>query len=289
MPALSSVGGNLMRRFWAVCLLWLVFSGTGAAAAGYDDFAEGMSAVNAGHADRAVKAFTAALADGDLSPNLVPIAYFQRARAYMGKGRCDLAHDDLTVSAKLKADYEDVYLLRAASDECAIDYPAAVADLGQAIALHPMPATYFGRGRARWYTSDFAGAASDFEKGLETANTKAPYTVLWLELCRMRAGALDPARASDDLSDLDLDGWPAPLFDLFRGRATPDDVKAAAAKGDTASAAGRQCEADFYIGEWWLAKNNNSEAKPLIDAARSGCPHNLVEYRAATVEFERLK
>ncbi len=51
----------------------------------------------------------------------------------------------------------------------------------------------------------------------------------------------------------------------------------------------RQCEADFYIGEWQLAHLNAAAAKSLFENALEKCPANFIERGAAKVEIARLK
>ena len=105
-----------MRRLWTGGLLWLALSATGASAAGYDDFASGLSAVVNGRSDKAIGFFTRALAAGDLNANLVPVAYLGRAQAHLFKNECDQAVADATSALKLKADNYEAYQLRGRAD-----------------------------------------------------------------------------------------------------------------------------------------------------------------------------
>ena len=102
-----------------------------------------------------------------------------------------------------------------------------------------------------------------------------------------RAGTLDQAALAADLSELDVDDWPAPLLDLYRGKMSADKVYSEAASRDAQTAINQKCEADFYIGEWQLARKNETAAKPLLQQAASECPHNFLEYFTAQVELKR--
>ena len=61
--------------------LALCLAASGALAAGNDDIARGLSAVNRGDNSQAIVFFSSALASGNLEPGLAQIAYFDRARA----------------------------------------------------------------------------------------------------------------------------------------------------------------------------------------------------------------
>jgi lipoprotein NlpI len=276
-----------MSRLLASCLISLILSAPGAMAAGYDDFASGLSAVNRGDNDQAIANFTAALAAGDLHANLIPVAYLERARAYAAKSQCPAAREDTMAALKLKSDYEDALMLQAGLDECVADHKAAVDDLTRAIALRALPARYFARGRAHWNAGEFDACAADYRSGLTAATDKPPYRVLWAELCELRAGKLDPAAAEKDVSD--IDDWPRTIFDLFQGKASPAEVDTAAAKGDASALPGQSCEASFYKAEWQLARKNEDEARRLLSGAQKICPRNFVEFGAAKIELDRLK
>ena len=276
-----------MSRFWFAFLLAFVLGATAVAAAGYDDFALGVSAFNRGDAEQAMADFTAALNAGDLNPALLPIAYVDRARVYYAKGECSLAAADLAAAMKAKPDYVDAYLVRAQTDECLNQDQAAIADFTQAIALAPTAVNYAGRGRTRWDVGDFAGAADDYAQAVKLS-PKAPYYLLWLELCRMRAGTYAQGKAVQEVDALDFDDWPETILDFYAGKGTPEAVLQAAAS-DPDKLVYRQCEANFYVAEWRLSQLNSEAARPLLEDAVAHCAHNMREYSAARRELRRLK
>jgi len=278
-----------MNRVLAAALFFAVGGGS-ALAAGYDDFSRGVNANNRADPDAAISAFTAALAAGDLAPGYVPNAHFGRARAYLQKDKCADALSDLDEAIKLKADNVDAYLMRGVANACLNKPDAALADFNAAIALRPNATLYETVARFQWNYGSFPQAAGNYAQAAKLAakdNPHRPFTLLWYAMSADRAGTLDQVMFAADVSKLDIDDWPAPLLDLYRGKTTADKVYREAASRDAQTAANRKCEADFYIGEWQLARKNEAAAKPLLQQAVSECPHNFVEYFAAQVELKR--
>jgi rhomboid protease GluP len=60
----------------------------------------------------------------------------------------------------------------------------------------------------------------------------------------------------------------------------------------TLGAAGNEverCQAQFYIGEWDLLRDDPTEAAVALRAAAGSCLKTRVEYDGATAELKRLK
>jgi lipoprotein NlpI len=259
-----------------------------ASAAGYDDFARGISANLQGDAPLAVTSFSAALAAGDLNPTLIPAAYRGRAIAYLRQGQCKAATADMDEFIRLNPGDVQGLELRGDAHACAGELAAADADLSQVIALRPDRTAYWNRGRLRWRQKNFGVAADDFAQVVQLQPENG-YAVLWLELSRVRAGALDPKVGAHDVEQLRNDDWPLPLIKMFVGETKPDDMALAASHGDSDKIANQQCEADFYVAEWWLAHNDSASARPLLETASQKCPKNFVEYAEAKFELSTLK
>lgn len=259
-----------------------------ALAAAYDDFARGISANLQGDDALAVTSFSAAIAAGDLNPTLLPAAYRGRAIAYLHQKQCKQALADLDEFVRLKPGDVQGAEFRGNAHLCLGEFAAAESDYSQAVAAQPSRETYWVRGRVRWRMHDFSGAADDFAH-VVSLQPDFSYAVLWLELSRARGGTLDPKIGVHDLDELDSRDWPTPLIKLFVGEAKPEDMAAAAARGDADKISNQQCEANFYLAEWWLARNDAATAKPLLQAAANKCPKNFVEYDGARFELGLLK
>jgi lipoprotein NlpI len=260
----------------------------GTFAAAYDDFARGISANLQGDNAQAVISFSAAIAAGDLNATLLPAAYRGRGLANLRLGQCKSAIADLNEFTRLKPGDVQGLELRAEAFACAGEFSAAESDLTQVIVARPERGAFWNRGRIRWRMKQFAGAADDFAHVVELEPENG-FAVLWLELSRARGGALDPKVGEHDLHELDSNDWPAPLIKLFLGDAKPENISTAALHGDADKVINQQCEADFYIAEWWLARNDTASAKPLLESAYQKCPKNFIEYAEARFELGTLK
>ncbi len=266
----------------------MVFACGHAMAAGYDDFAHGVSANNIGDSDAAIAFFTSALSAGDLSPALQPVAHLGRGSAYLRKGKCTDAASDAAAAIAAKPDLWDAKALHAAASACLGQFDAALADYAAVLAVRPSFGSWFARGLIHWRTGDFAAAAADLRQAARL-EPKHAYNALWLALVSARGGAPDEAGARAAIDRIDSDDWPAPLLALYADLAKPEDVDARAAKGSGVSLIGQRCEADFYIAEWRLAHNDSAGAKPLLENAVAHCPRDFIERDSARFELTRVK
>jgi hypothetical protein len=49
-----------------------------------------------------------------------------------------------------------------------------------------------------------------------------------------------------------------------------------------------RCEAQFYIGEWYLLRGEKEPATKALRAAADTCPRDFIEYSGAVAELKRL-
>ena len=270
------------------CLLCLALIATPAAASGYDEFSRGLAAINRGDNDSAIMFFSSALQAGDLSSGVEPIVYFNRARAHLNKEECALAVADLNVALQLRPGYFEALMQRGRANRCMGNYGDAIADYTEVIEQKPIGDAYWQRALARWNQGDFDGSASDSWSTALFA-PKWPYPILWFGLARLRAGKLDERDLQQKAIFFDLSVWPGTVFALYEGNATPDEILRLARNGDPRTSRDRICEADFYVGEWWLAKKDKEAARPLIESASNLCRHDFIEYSAANAELKRMR
>lgn len=282
--------GLVVSACFVACL---AVTGSVAFAAAYDDFMRGLSLNRAGDSDHAIEAFTAAITAGDLAATYVPSAYYERATAYARKRQCAQAEADLDNALKLRPAYLEAVILRANVRDCQEKYEDARADFDAAIKLTPTTDLYRDRGQFFWRHAKYDSAAADYLQAADVAPTNTYYgarrgfPLLWYAISSVRAGSFDAALFAKRVDEADIDGWPEPLLNHFLGKMKSEDVFAKAARGDGQVPAQQKCEADFYLGEWQIGRND-SGGKELIQQAEKECPHNFVEYFAARTELKRL-
>lgn len=294
---------------------------------GYADWYAGKDAQQFSERDEAFRLYTKAIESGDLSPRDQAVALTNRGRLHLAKDDFDNAIADYSETIRLAPDIADAYFYRAyaqfrkgAPDQAFADYseairvePAhsaaysergnlylrkgeldhAIADYTESIRLGPDDELdYFGRGVARFASADYAAATGDFGQYVTFGSFGFKYAnaVLWRFLSRARAGAPDDQELQRFAAEFDAKQWPGPVVDFFLGRITADELRAAAAKGDSEYLAQQACEADFYIGEYELSRNNGKAARQLLQRVAETCPPTYHEHEriTAVAELKRL-
>jgi lipoprotein NlpI len=276
-----------MRSFLASALFLLAALGP-AEAGSYEDFNTGIAAARRGQHDLAIQMLSRALAAGDLSPGLQPVAHYDRGLAYLAKDRPEAAIADFTRAIELKPDFFEAYAGRGAAHWSMGRREAALAEYNTVIRLQPKAVrALFTRGRLYWELGQFPQAASDLKEAATLAPSD-PYFALWWHIAAARAGPVPPGELSQMTRKASLSKWPGPILKLFLGRLTPDQVREAAGNGDAMTQKHQDCGASFYIAQWHLLSGRPADAKPLLQSATASCPREFIELRAATVELNRL-
>ncbi len=226
-----------------------------------------------------------AIADYDRAIALDPRyedAFVNRGVAYAAKGDADRAISEFTTALML--DGSDVAAWRNRADAYVDKGDLALAreDYDEAIRRAPADVdAYRGRGYLHFYAGDFAAAAADLARVL-AAEPDDSYAMLWRHLAATRAGIAGDGGTLERRLSAGPGGWPAPVLELMVGSRTADATLAAA----TTSA--QQCEAQFYVGEWKLARGDKAGAAAAWQAAMERCPKSFIEYKGARAELRRL-
>ena len=243
----------------------------------YAYYNRGLAYYNKGQFDRAI-------ADYDRSLTLNPtyaIAYNNRGLAFDSIGKYDRAIADYTRSIQLNPRYAIAYYNRANAFGRKQRYSRAIAEYGQALKRAPRYAkAYSRRGYTHYMTGNYKAAVADLQKRLELEVSGR--AILFRYLARWRAGAADGDELKADAARLADQQWPYAAIELLLGRRTPEATLAAARSPV------EQCQASFYIGQWYLLRQRQISAVKALKAAVAACPGNLTESRAARAELKRL-
>ena len=138
-----------------------------------------------------------------------------------------------------------------------------------------------------WNLGRFAEAADDFRQAFKLEPSYS-YGLLWAEISAARADTGNVAEFAKAVEKAASD-WPRPLLDFYAKGTTREAVMKAAQEGTEIDRRNQQCEANFYLAEWDLARGQADVAKPLLKEASDNCPKNFVEYSAANIELTRLE
>lgn len=240
-------------------------------AAAYDDFTLGQRANVAGNSELAVTAFTNALNAPDLPAAYRPTAHVGRGTALARQGHCKEALADANEALKLNPQIFAAHVLRIQMDKCLDNDAALIADATEAIAAHKDDWPYAMRASALWRRGDFAGAAADYDQASDLS-PRDPHLILWAAVAHMKAGNFDVRRFSDRTRRFDEDAWPGAIIAFYRGAMNLDAVRKAQSAEKPEETALRQCQADFFLGEWQLWRNDKAAAKELFASAAAICP-----------------
>ena len=277
-----------MHRFLVTALLLLAFP-TNAGAGSFADFNKGIAAHDRGEIDLSISAFSDALAAGDLSADTQSVAHLDRGNAYAHKKQWPEAIADFDAVLKLKPNNREAYSARAGANIALGNSDAAKRDLLAAAEIVPNDYSFwFALGRFEWQTQDYETALPHLERAvfLDPKNT---YAVLWAEIARQSVHRPDTDRLAKQAVLTDLDFWPGPIAEFYRGKTSLDELlrKAADGKGEVQS--GQICETNFYVGAWQAMQGQVAQALPLLEDAVTKCPKTFIEYPPAVALLGQLK
>lgn len=221
------------------------------------------------------------------SPKMLS-AFDGRGYAYLNLGEDTLALADFSREIELApkdiVGYEDraEYELLQGRDD------AALAAYGKALQIDPSAGyIYASRGDLYFDRGSYVPAARDLALAIARKDS-SPYAVLWLHLSRMHLHQNDARELRANTARLKGTQWPIPVAALFSGKARPATTFAAASRASTGQAKHALCEAHFYVGEWYLGRQEIALAKKHLLIAAKSCPRTYTEYAGARAELLRL-
>jgi tetratricopeptide (TPR) repeat protein len=234
--------------------------------------------------------FARALADFDqaikLDPNNVKgagaTAWNLKGRVQFTQGDVDGAIAAYDEAVRLNPKFAFAHQNRGDAFKEKGEYARAIESYDRAIDLQARePSIYASRGLMHFYIGNFPKAAADFTQGYQGKIDS--YSLLLTYLSLSRAGQDGKDELTRGASRLESKDWPYPVIELFLGRKSLEDIRGVAANSD------RQCEVQYYAGEWYLLHAEKEPARQALQTAVNSCPKDFVEYRAAVSELKRLR
>jgi lipoprotein NlpI len=163
------------------------------------------------------------------------------------------------------------------------DPVAALMAVSQAITSQPKrDELYAARGEILFFLGEFADAAPDFRRGLQSRKLMTPTAVLLCYLAHARHGRDAKSQLRADMLRLRSKDWPVPVCRFYLGELTVDALLAATSKPE------ERGEAQFYIGQACLLQGDTVGAVRALRVATQLCPPAFVEHIGATAELQRL-
>lgn len=257
----------------------LAASFTTAVGAGYDFLNVGIQYANDEAWDNAILWLDKAINAGDLLPDQIRAAHYNKAKAYTASGRPGAAIPDFNAALAFTPDDVQILTERAFAHVADGHGDQALVDLLKVHEKRPKNIRInFLIGLVNWTLGRPDDAAKGFAEIIK--DSKSQYAWLWLKLS-------DTKRKSETeavQTPLSTYYWPGPLVDLYRGKKTEADVQDDVKDyGDSQS-----CEAIFYTAEWRLIHGDTAGAKPMLQKAVSDCPKDKTEPLLAQLELGKL-
>jgi tetratricopeptide (TPR) repeat protein len=187
----------------------------------------------------------------------------------------------------LDASFWDAYKSRGIARTNLGNYAEAIADFDIYIKQNPEDAgCYESRARARFLNGEFSHAVADAARAFQLK--PSAHGAIWLFLARSRSGVNSVTELAKNGKIFDATRWPAPVVAALTGKITPETLMRSAAHPDPQTDRDQVCEANYYLGQWYLIKGDREKALPLFREAQQNCPVDFLERAAASTEIKRL-
>jgi lipoprotein NlpI len=256
-----------MRTALAVLFLGLALSIISAARAGEEkDFlSQARAALRSGKLEDALallnKAIAAAPKDGE--------ALTLRAAAHEALDRYADAVTDLTKVIELDPKRADAYQRRGGVYFKLGKIDESIADFDRYLKLRPdqLP-SHWQRGISYYYARRYEDGQKQFE-GYQTYDSNDVENGVWRYLCMARAVGKEKARAAMLKIGPDRRVPMREIYELFAGKATPDDVLAAVKRGDPEGdeLRKRTFYARLYLGLYFYSEGDRAKALRHLETA----------------------
>ncbi len=217
-----------------------------------------------------------------LVPKLIPRSYDRDCSHSIQNGNYDDAIEQCSEAIKLDPNLASSYYNRGLAYRREGNIDRAIADYSRVIDLNPKDAeAYMDRGHAYFIAGKFANAGADFLQAVDLKQD--PYSMIFRFLARERHGEKAASELEANALRLKSKEWPYAVFELYLNKQQPNSALAAAANSD------EQCQAYFYVGEWYISQNRQADAQSMLRKAAEVCPKSVIERAVAQAELNRLQ
>ncbi len=264
--------------------------------------------------------FKSALADYSRAIELNPsieCVFYNRAFSYLNQKLFDSAIKDYSKAIELNPGYTSAYVNRGVAFHRAGNHKLAFQDYNKALLLDPEHiSAIINRGNLFREQKKFKEALLDYHNGIQLqpdhfmANLNQAYCnffsgefenaslgfnrcigiksidfylYIWKFLSDKRLGFSNQRIFPEDLEALLDDDIPRLVAEILLERKDPSSILKTLADDKE-----KQCEVFFYVGEYYLLKNNTSKASKFFNDCISTGINYCIEYQAAKVELGRL-
>jgi lipoprotein NlpI len=238
-----------------------------------------------------VARITATLKSGRLSGNDLARAYCARGAASLSLGEASEGLADADKAVEIDPDAPDMLVCRGEIRVGARQYAGAIDDLSRAVVMGAENGTaYQLRGQAKFFLGRYPDAATDFAKAdsVDRDERSTMYHDVWRAMAYRRSNQPLPDDLARRAAAEPRGAWPRPVLALFADRLGPEELGPLAAQGSGDAATMDGTEADFYRGEWYLARGEVAKAREAFTASRARGVINYTEYFASNAELAKL-
>ena len=205
-----------------------------------------------------------------------PQGYWVRGRIYATEKNHREAIADFTRGLEIEPRAAEVYQLRGFENFRDGNFTAAIADFDKAIHFVPAQEPYhWQRGIAQYYAGRYEDGRKQFELH-QTVNSNDVENAVWHFLCYSRIAGVEKARAGLIPIKGDTRVPMMTVYELFAGRAKPEDVlkEAGGSYSSEAQLKQQMFFAHLYLGLYYEAHGKPDLAKEHIGKAAYEYPQN---------------
>src|SRR5262245_49279781 len=219
-------------------------------------------------------------------------AYALRAEIRMANRQFDKAVADFTKAIELNPRAAAVYDQRGTAYFKLAKIPESLGDFNKNIELDPKTGPgHWRRGLTLYYAEKFADGVAQFT----TSDKSEPNDVenaIWHFLCNARVQGVEKARGEFLKVKEDPRGaYMMKIYEMFLGKAKPDDVFAVAASGEGSKDPERirKFYANYYVGMYYEAIGEPKKSLELLKEAVVQYPNNHYMMDVALVHIQLRK